>query len=162
MNAKADTNQAQNIPHEDLRKVLDYLENEERRDYEGRRGAARANHIYRSVQAVRGWVNTDQAQTAPTNGIRSEPMDADTWHEERVALHKRLDEIAVAIINGPTLGPGVPMDQVEEVLRDEFPEEKPAVLELACFAAIEIMRQRIKSDNARIEALDEWTRHLPF
>jgi hypothetical protein len=39
-----------------LKHILDYLEGSERKDYDSRPGAERANHVYRSVEIVRDWL----------------------------------------------------------------------------------------------------------
>ena len=39
-----------------LKHILDYLEDGERKDYDSRPEAERANHVYRSVEIVRDWI----------------------------------------------------------------------------------------------------------
>ena len=39
-----------------LKHILDYLEDGERKDYNSRPEAERANHVYRSVEIVRDWI----------------------------------------------------------------------------------------------------------
>ena len=39
-----------------LKHILDYLEDSERKDYNSRPEAERANHVYRSVEIVRDWI----------------------------------------------------------------------------------------------------------
>jgi hypothetical protein len=39
-----------------LKHILEYLEDSQRKDYDSRLEAERANHIYRSVEIVRDWI----------------------------------------------------------------------------------------------------------
>lgn len=54
------------IPFEAIERVVRYLENAERDDYEESDVARRAKHIYRAVLQVREWLNEQKARARGT------------------------------------------------------------------------------------------------
>ncbi len=117
------------IPAEAIARILDYLEHDERRDFECRRGIVRASHVYNSVMAVRKWLEehkpregTPRVDVPTTNTTATNVLqNLDRWlprlkvireYQEKNSLDE--DDFGIATLALEKAG------QLEELTVDSF------------------------------------------